>query len=135
MKRIIRKAKESEISAIIELAKTLFKDLNFIGARILVQQEDYFFVAEERGVIVGFVHIIRVNGKAIIKGLGVAREFQNKGIGNELMEYTLAKLKDEDEIYLKVKEENLPAISLYTRYGFFLKKYGKGYILVKSRPN
>ncbi len=125
----IRKAKQSEFVNIFELAKSLFPEV-----LISYKEEDIFIIALKKEKIIGFVHISKVKNRVIIKGIGVASAFQNLGVGSALIGHVLTLLKDENEIYLKVKEANIPALSLYSKYGFFIKKYRRNYLLAKLKP-
>ncbi len=129
MKIIIRVAKGEEIPEVLALAKELFPN-----RLILKKPDDTFLIAVKDSELIGFVHIARIKGRVVIQGIGVARDFQNKGLGSSLIDYALGKLQKEDEVYLKVKEGNIPALSLYSKYGFFLKKCGKRYVLCRAKP-
>jgi len=55
-----------------------------------------------------------------VLGLGVLREFRGQGIGPALLEAAIdrARLSGMTRIQLDVREDNLPAIALYERFGF-----------------
>lgn len=60
--------------------------------------------------------------------IGVAPEFQGRGIGRELLDQLLhtADLLD-GPVFLEVRTDNEPAIGLYESYGFFVLGTRKGY--------
>lgn len=122
-------AKEDELGVVLALIKELFPN-----SLISNNPEDVFIIAKEDLDLIGFVHIARIKHRAVIQGIGVVRDFQNKGVGSRLIEYALDRLQLENEIYLRVKEDNMPALSLYSKYGFFLKKYGKMHVLCRVKP-
>lgn len=125
----LRKATMAELDEVTELAQKLFP-----RAKVDFRSDDEVIIAEENNRIIGFVHIRKIKGKCIIRGIGVEPGQRNTGVGSALMAHALAALKDEHAIYLKVKEENVPALALYSKYGFILKKYGKIHLLAKLKP-
>lgn len=56
-------------------------------------------------------------------GMGVIREFRGKGMGRRLIEVSLgaARAKGLMRIDLEVREDNVPAVSLYKRMGFMVE--------------
>jgi ribosomal protein S18 acetylase RimI-like enzyme len=123
----IRKAGFSE-----ELA-SLVRGL-FPKAEPLFTEKDLYFVAEERG-IVGFVHLIDSEKGLLLQGIGVLPEWRGKGIGGELLDASVKVAEREGkDIFLKVKPDN-PALNLYHKKGFTLKKMKGVYILEKKRMN
>ena len=127
---IIREMAETDLLDVVQLARLLFPNSD-----ITFEEDDFVLVAEENDGIVGFLHTSWINDKAVIKGIGVREEYRHQGIGEMMMEVALSKLSNESEIHLKVKIDNLPALRLYEKYGFFLKKYGKALIRVKKQEN
>lgn len=125
----IRKANKAELDEVAELAHLLFPK-----AKIDFKPDDEVVIAEHDNHIIGFVHIRKIRGKCIICGIGVEPSQRNSGVGSTLIAHTLAALKDEHAIYLKVKEENVPALALYSKYGFILRKYGTIHVLAKLKP-
>jgi GNAT superfamily N-acetyltransferase len=107
----------------------------FPHAMVSVTEEDTVLVAEnDADEIVGFAHIVDEGDKILFQGLGVIDTMRGRGIGTLLIEHVLELLSDSDQpIYLKVKVMN-PAVDLYARYGFFIKKFGTTHVLVK-KPN
>lgn len=54
-------------------------------------------------------------GGAKMERFAVLKEYRGKGVGEELVKYTLNKLKDNDFIYLNAQES---VIKFYEKYGF-----------------
>jgi ribosomal protein S18 acetylase RimI-like enzyme len=122
-------AKDEDISEIMGLAKKLFPKCT-----IHRKTEDIFVKAEDGTMLIGFAHLSEVKGRTVIQGIGVAKEFQNQGVGSALLEYVLMLLRDEKEIYLRVREDNAQALLLYAKHGFFLKKSNGLAVLCKAKP-
>jgi len=111
-----------------------------------------FLVAEVNGVVVGYVMSRVETGwghtkygltkKGHIVSIAVLEGYRRRGIGTALMEAALRGLKEygAKEVYLEVRVSNIPAIRLYEKLGFTIKKtipyyYLDGedaYLMVKS---
>lgn len=114
-------------------AKTFIRSI-FPDAMVQITDVDLVFLAEVEGKPVGFAHVIDDGEAVLLQGIGVEKSMRGQGVGTVLLEYVLDGLRDtEKPIYLKVKVMN-PAIDLYSRYGFMLKKFGDVHVLVK-KPN
>jgi ribosomal protein S18 acetylase RimI-like enzyme len=91
-------------------------------------REDVFLLAEAEGRLIGFAQFgprrIAVPAPSPddeeLRRIYVLAEFQNRGIGRQLMESALdhPRLKAAGNIYLDVWEKNRGARRLYERYGF-----------------
>ena len=119
-----------DIIEVIQLVKSLFPNSD-----ITFKDDDLVLVAEEKDELIGFIHISWIKNKAVVRGLGVRPDKRGHGVGEMLVEAALSKLLNEHEIHLKVKIDNLPALRLYEKYGFFLKKYGRSLVMVKKKQN
>jgi len=127
---IIRKMESEDVLEVVQLAKLLFPNSD-----ITFKDTDLVLIAEEKDELIGFIHVSWINHKAIIRGLGVREDKRERGVGEMMLEAALSKLLNEHEIHLKVKIDNIPALRLYEKYGFFLKRYGKSLIMVKKKQN
>ncbi len=95
-----------------------FKELSELPGAITV-------FAEAEGQLAGFL-TIRPRHQAHIRhtselNMGVHSTFRGKGIGKFLMNEALKRAEETatiEIIYLMVREDNLPAIRLYTKVGF-----------------
>lgn len=130
-KRNIRKAKPDDLSRVAEIYVfnnrvnyfPIFKDESFsFGELQVVSLVNHYFKREEilkniyvydNGLIMGF---IQTNGTEICK-LYVDTFFQNKGIGDALIEFAIKELNVN---HLWALEKNFRAISFYQRHGFRL---------------
>ncbi|HNT61136.1 MAG TPA: GNAT family N-acetyltransferase [Candidatus Bilamarchaeaceae archaeon] len=124
----IRKAGFSEELA--SLVRRLFP-----GSEPLFRDKDSYFIAEEDGRIVGFSHLIEAEGRMLLQGIGVLQEWRERGIGGRLLDASIrfADRKGMD-VFLKVRPDN-PALGLYYKKGFTLKKIKDVYVLERKRKN
>jgi ribosomal protein S18 acetylase RimI-like enzyme len=101
----------------------------------LFTERDVYFVAEEGGAIVGFVHLILGEGRILLQGIGVLPEWRGHGVGGRLLDAAVRFCDRRGaDIFLKVKPAN-PALNLYHKKGFTLKKIKDVYILERRRAN
>ncbi|NYZ73883.1 GNAT family N-acetyltransferase [Candidatus Micrarchaeota archaeon] len=125
----IKTVKPAELDTAKDFIREVFPD-----AMVQVADDDLLLLAEEDGRAIGFAHIIEFDDRVVLQGIGVDSSIRGQGVGTLLLEQVLSMFEDADRsIYLKVKAMN-PAIDLYARYGFFLKKFGDAHVLVK-KPN
>jgi ribosomal protein S18 acetylase RimI-like enzyme len=118
----------------MDQAKDFIRSI-FPEAMVQITDDDTVFIAEIEGRPVGFAHIIDDGEAFMLQGIGVDKSVRGQGVGTILLEHVLGGLRDTDRpIYLKVKVMN-PAIDLYQRYGFMLKKFGDVHVLVKKANN
>ena len=77
-------------------------------------------VAEPDGLITGLGIMMISDRQAELLNIGVAAEYQRKGIGTCLLDRLLehCTAKGVDEVFLEVRFGNLPAIDLYRKSGF-----------------
>ncbi len=126
----IRVVKPSEL----DLAKSFIRSI-FPHAMVQVTEEDTLLLATDMGRVVGFAHIIDDGERVILQGIGVDKSARGHGVGTILLEHVLSALSGtEKPIFLKVKVMN-PAIDLYSRYGFMLRKYDDEVFVLVKKPN
>lgn len=77
-----------------------------------------YFLAKIDGKIVGYCGVWLVYGEGQITNIAVLPEYRNKKIASALLEKVMAHCKEADKIILEVRESNIPAISLYEKFGF-----------------
>jgi ribosomal protein S18 acetylase RimI-like enzyme len=126
----IRVLDSDELDGVLELISQIFPD-----ADPDICDEDTFIVAESEGSPIGFAHMIEDGEKVILQGLGVEESLRGYGVGSALIERALNHFSQTDKpIYLKTALSN-PAIELYERFGFRVKKFGMIHVLEKRREN
>lgn len=127
----VRLAQPAEFDQVKGLIRRIFP-----SAMISVSEEDTVLLAEnDEGEPVGFAHVVDSGDRILFQGVGVDKSMRGRGIGTMLIEHTLSLFEDcEKPIYLKVKIMN-PVIDLYSRFGFFVKRFGTTSVLVKKSNN
>jgi ribosomal-protein-alanine N-acetyltransferase len=118
----IRKFREGDLDEVVEIAKTSLKaDYDpRLYISIYEMWPDGFFVAGEKGFVVGFLAGISENEEARILMLAVRREFRRRGIGTSLMNAFInsCTLNGIKRVYLEVRRSNAGAIGFYKSLGF-----------------
>ena len=80
----------------------------------------HFLVAKCEGEVVGYVSFTIIIDECQIVNVATSQGYRKMGVGKSLIEELLgyAKKSGVSKVYLEVRESNLPAISLYKKYGF-----------------
>lgn len=80
----------------------------------------YYVVAVDGEIPVGYCGIWNVCGEAEIIDVGVLSEYRKRGVGKGLLEAVFQYMKEKEigVLNLEVREDNIPAISLYEKLGF-----------------
>lgn len=83
----------------------------------------------ENDIIVAYISSWASGTNSEILNFCVSKDFQNKGIGSELLKYLLVKQKSDGIIYcsLEVRKSNEKAINLYKKFGFKESHVRKAY--------
>lgn len=124
----IRMAAPHEIDGLLDFISRIFPDSD-----IAVGEEDRLLVAEENGRIRGFAHVIELQDKVILQGLGVEESHRGVGIGSSLVGRICDIYRGGSRpIFLKTKIDN-PAIDMYSKHGFFIRRFGTVPVLVKRQ--
>jgi ribosomal-protein-alanine N-acetyltransferase len=78
------------------------------------------FVAEQNGVVVGYVCLMSLFEEAQILDIAVAPEQRGRGVARMLMDHAIsvAREKGAELLALEVRASNVSAITLYERCGF-----------------
>lgn len=88
-----------------------------------------FLVAKEENEVIGYIGMSIVIDEGYIFNVAVRENHRNKGVAtaliNELVTY--GKKNNFSFITLEVRESNLPAISIYSKFGFIKAGERKNY--------
>ena len=95
----------------------------------LNNETSLFLVAKEENEAIGYIGMSIVIDEGYIFNVAVRESYRNKGVAtaliNELVTY--GKKNNFSFITLEVRESNLPAISLYSKFGFIKAGERKDY--------
>jgi ribosomal-protein-alanine N-acetyltransferase len=77
-------------------------------------------IAEQDGQLCGFACAKAIAGEWELENIVVASTFLRQGVGDSLMNALLAQAKNAGalQVFLEVRETNLPARRLYEKHGF-----------------
>lgn len=86
----------------------------------LENENSYYIVAKENDDIVGFGGLWKSIDDIHITNIVTKKNLRNKGIGNAILNELINQAKNFGYpiITLEVNENNIPAISLYKKFGF-----------------
>lgn len=92
--------------------------------KFIENKENYLFAGVKDNKVIAFLYgygMLRPDGKRMfyIHSVDVLPEYQSKGIGTKLMEYTLEYIKAEKKYYkyfVLTEENNIKACKLYQKY-------------------
>ncbi|MDI6641807.1 MAG: ribosomal protein S18-alanine N-acetyltransferase, partial [Elusimicrobiota bacterium] len=72
------------------------------------------------GTIVGYIILRKIQTEGYIVNFAVKENYRRQGIGKKLLEHIIqfARTKEINQLFLEVRAKNLPAINLYTKFGF-----------------
>lgn len=85
-------------------------------------------VCRNEDKIIAFITYTVCCDFAEIDDIFVDEKFRKKGVASSLLEKTIESVKDKTQkIFLEVRENNIPAINLYTKYGFTKVSVRKNY--------
>lgn len=76
------------------------------------------FVITENAEVVGYLFALNTGSEAQILNIAVDLPFQHRGYGKKLMQDFFNSLSSDTTISLEVRRSNLPAIKLYSEFGF-----------------
>ncbi len=115
---MIRALKKEEKESI----KTVIAKI-FPNAEFSIKNSDKIFVCERNSAIIGFAHLRYYPRGIVMLGFGVLENFRSQGIGKQILSFVVKLAeKSHEPIYLKVKKNNRPAVSLYKSFGFKIIK-------------
>ncbi len=114
---------ESHVEPIAQIEKLCFSDpwsVNSIGSE-MKNPLSLWIVAQENGVVAGYVGSQTVLGEADMMNLAVHPDYRRQGIAEQLVLRLIAQLREQGShiLMLEVRASNAPAIALYEKLGFF----------------
>ncbi len=122
----IREWTQKDIAKIAEIEARSFKDAWSVVAfeDILKYPIHHSFLVEEGGQVCAYACVLVLFEDAELENIAVDLPYRNKGVAKALMDalHEKAKALGAKRCLLEVRVSNLPAISLYEKYGY--EKYG-----------
>jgi [ribosomal protein S18]-alanine N-acetyltransferase len=128
---VIRRAKESDIPAIVEIENISFptpwEQQTFVET--FESKDKAIIVSETDGKVNGYIILEKVLDEGSITDLAVAPDFRKKGIAQELITTVINIARHEKllKLFLEVRSNNAQAIRLYEKFGFVRTGRRKGY--------
>ena len=117
----IRDATIDDAGEIFKIEQNVFKDywsLKSIKSEFLKSRHSFISVLEIENNIVGYIFQRIIYNQSHIINLAIDIPFQHRGYGKFLLKNILEKNSQDTDVFLEVKEANLPAIKLYSDLGF-----------------
>lgn len=121
MAAAIRNMTPADLPAIEAIEPRIFEEPWDMGSyAACLRSGCYARVAEEAGTVAGYAVLHQLRGEAEIFTIGVAPEFQGKGIGKALLADLMDEAKREGafRVVLQVRSANDRAIHIYKNAGF-----------------
>ena len=117
----IRTAELEDLNEIYNIEKKVFNDywsLDLIKSEIIEKKYSRVTVLELKKKIVGYIFQWKIYDENHIINLAIDIPYQHKGYGKFLLMKILEKDSNDTNVFLEVKEANLPAVKLYIDLGF-----------------
>lgn len=116
---MIRRAFYYDAEAINRIGRELHDNFDYLYNMEDTLNTTYsrVYVYEDNKEIVGFIHVDSHFEIMDLVNIIVKRDYQNKGIGTELLQYVIDN-EEYNKIMLEVRESNSRAIHVYEKLGF-----------------
>lgn len=126
MSVVVRELTRNDLKTVFELEQKCFKEAwKFSDLEYELEKNpvNKFLVLEKDGNIIGFIDFMITFNSATISQICVSEEYRKHGFGFRLLQEMEALLPKEGEdivenITLEVRESNVPAVSLYQKFGY-----------------
>lgn len=115
----LRKAAPAHIPRIAAAEKICFPADPW-PEEILARARERITVAEEDGVLLGYIVFSSVLDEGSVDNIAVLPAYRRRGVAEALLADALAKARESGlaHIYLEVRASNAPARALYEKHGF-----------------
>ena len=117
----IRTAELEDLNEIYNIEKKVFNDywsLDLIKSEIVEKKYSRVTVLELKKKIIGYIFQRKIYDENHIINLAIDIPYQHRGYGKFLLMKILEKDDNDTNVFLEVKEANLPAVKLYIDLGF-----------------
>ena len=131
---------ESDIEQILKITTSFWDEEGAYSKKQLISviNEGLSFSIKIKSEIIAFCLIKReVINDGYIFAICVKEDYQHKGLGYKILDYCIDNAKKQQAIkkfFLHVSMNNEPAINLYKKCGFQIRKKFKNYYRSKNNP-
>jgi ribosomal-protein-alanine N-acetyltransferase len=119
---ILRAIEEKDIEVLAEAEKRCFKDpwTKEMFSALLKLPFQYGFIAEEGGQVCGYCCLSDLFEEAEVLNIAVDTSFRKRGVGAGTLQNALENAQElgPEKCFLEVRVSNLPALTLYRKFGF-----------------
>ena len=118
----LTKANLKDINELEKLELSVFDEFNFPLSKANFRyhiKNNYLIKAIENEQILGYILVLTKFKVPRIYSLAVSKDARGKGVASKLLDLVCAKFSS---LRLEVRSDNAPAISLYKKLGFSVKK-------------
>lgn len=118
----IQKLNIKDIDNVLNIEKS--HNISILSKKIieddLKSDNNYYIIAKENDLIIGYIGISYVLDTADIISIVVDKKYSRKGVASSLLEYiyNFCKEKNITKIMLEVRKSNISAQQLYLKQGF-----------------
>lgn len=112
------------LNDLVNLSSDLFNQssrYNLNDFKDAIDHKDYvIYGLLDNDKLIGYIYYSKIIDEAEIYQIGICKEYQNKKLGELILNKSILELKKDNikQIFLEVRDNNKPAISLYTKLGF-----------------
>jgi len=117
---MIRRASEHDVGGITAIENRVFRhpwNKKQIQQELKQENGKLVYVEIEKKIM-GYIMVRVVKNEAQILNIAIDLPFQHRGYGKKLLQHTLHELGTQTNVFLEVRESNLPAIKLYSDFNF-----------------
>jgi [ribosomal protein S18]-alanine N-acetyltransferase len=119
----IRKMKESDLEEILGIEKVSFADpwsRRLFKETLSFPHSVNFVLQEETGDLLGYINFYLIGEEGHLLNLAIHPNWRKKGLAAKLLNHAIdfLKRKHAAHFFLEVREGNLDAIRLYSKFGF-----------------
>ncbi len=114
-----RKLQTSDMPRIMDIESRAFED-PWSPQAFKLTQGNSSWVCTENELVVGYCVCLSVLDEASIANIAIDPAYQHRGYGTSLLNFVLQELQANgaERIFLDVRRSNLPALMLYSKFGF-----------------
>ncbi|WP_395946158.1 ribosomal protein S18-alanine N-acetyltransferase [Caedibacter taeniospiralis] len=129
---------ENHLPQIMDIEREVFEypwSASQMKDSILSAHTETWGLFDSNNHLIAFVIVSVIFDEAEILNFSVAKRYQHQGFGQRLLAYLMNHLsyKQTEKLFLEVRVSNIPAISIYKKYGFQQISIRKNYYRVGDK--